>query len=277
MTSFISYSLSAANLIFSQAKGICKKEGSARAAWYLASVFPQIILKRTQPAVNFLSTYLGALYRRISGKARVHVIGDSHVASFWGAENFVTYYLGAPTAYNLNKINSTSNSGANLFRIIVKIRSLNSLGHNEVVLLCFGEVDCRIHIYNQYKKQNGTKTIDQLIDDTLANYATTLQKLKKSGVRFFVCGVPPVTEVGNIFGYPFYASPEVRSQISKTFNEKLQALCLSEGYGYIDRYTKFADEDGFMLQEYRVDDVHLSTKSTSFVRQQLRERFGLNV
>jgi hypothetical protein len=248
----------------SVAKAILKGEGIRRAVWYLVSF-------RSRGLVRFLFDSYSLLYSRIFGKPLIHVIGDSHGKVFRGQRQFIVHHLGAATAHNLVNQNSTTNSNRKLFDIVERI------SRKDVVLLVFGEIDCRIHIFYQYKKNNERKAISELIDDTVVNYGEVLGKLRRLGINFIVYGVPPATEVRNEYRYPFYASPEVHCQISGMFNEKLKEFCQKQGYGYIDIHSRFSDEKGFLLKEYAADEIHLNGQVVDFAKRELKERLGISV
>jgi hypothetical protein len=237
-----------------------------------------IILWAISPVKNGLTNFkvflvdtFTVLYARALKKPLIHVVGDSHVVPFRGSMPFLAHHLGAVTAYNLNSKTSSTRSNEQLFKVIDK------LGNKDIVMLCFGEIDCRIHIYYQHKKSNGKHSIEELIDRTIANYGEVMVKLKERGVNFCVYCVSPATEVGNEYKYPFYGSPEIRSQINRMFNEKLRAFCQKNGYAFIDIYDRVSDRDGLMLKEYASDDIHLNKKAVGLVRAELRTKLGIDV
>lgn len=211
------------------------------------------------------------LYARLLNKPLVHVIGDSHVIPFRGSMPFLAHHLGAATAYNLNNKNSATKSNQKLFQVI------NKLGEKDIVMLSFGEVDCRIHIYYQHKKSNGRYSISDLIDRTISNYGEVMAQLRERGVNLCVYCVSPATNVGNEYKYPFYGTVEVRSQINRMFNEKLKAFCQSNGYKFIDIYNMVSDKDGLMLKEYAGDEIHLNKKAVKLVRAEMRAKLGVDV
>jgi hypothetical protein len=211
------------------------------------------------------------LYARALGKSLVHVIGDSHVVPFRGSMPFLAHHLGAATAYNLVKKNSSTKSNEQLFKIIKK------LGNKDIVMLSFGEIDCRIHIYYQHKKSNERYSISDLIDRTISNYGEVMAQLKERGVNFCVYCVSPATAVGNEYKYPFYGTPEVRSQINWMFNEKLRTFCQSNGYKFIDIYDRVSDRDGLMLKEYAGDDIHLNRKAVELVRAEIKGKMMIDI
>jgi GDSL-like Lipase/Acylhydrolase family len=219
----------------------------------------------------FLIDSFTVLYARVLGNPLIHVVGDSHVIPFRGSMPFLAHHLGAATAYNLNKKNSTTKSHEKLFKVIDK------LGKRDIVMLCFGEIDCRIHIYYQHKKSSGGYSIGELIDRTISNYSEVMAKLKERGVNFCVYFVSPATRVENEYKYPFYGTPEIRSGINRKFNEKLRAFCEMNGYKFIDIYDKVADKDGLMLQEYAGDEIHLNKRAVGLVRVEIRGKLGIDI
>jgi hypothetical protein len=240
--------------------------------------FIYIILWTISPVRNGFST-LGAsvvdaytvLYAKLLNKPLIHVIGDSHVVPFRGSMPFLVHHLGAATAYNLNKKNSSTKSNEKLFKVIDK------LSRKDIVMLSFGEIDCRIHIYYQHKKNNERHSISELIDRTISNYGEVMAQLRERGVNFCVYCVSPAANVGNEYKYPFYGTAEIRSQINRMFNEKLGAFCRSNGYKFIDIYDRVSDKDGLMLKEYAGDDIHLNRKAVRLVRGELRDKMGIDV
>lgn len=210
-------------------------------------------------------------YALILNKSVIHVIGDSHADVFRGSMPFQAHRLGAATAYNLIKKSNSTNSNEQLFNVIDKVRK------KDIVMLCFGEIDCRIHIYYQHKKSNEKYSIGELIDRTILNYGQVMAQLKDLGVDFCVYCVSPATKVGNQYNYPFYGAPDVRSEITRTYNERLKVFCESNGYRFIDIYEKVSDKDGFMLQEYALDAIHLNKRVVSLVRAEIKRKFAASV
>lgn len=219
----------------------------------------------------FLVDSFTVIYARTLGKPLIHVVGDSHVEPLRGSMPFVAHHLGAITAHNLNKKNSTTKSHEKLFQVVEKIRK------NDIVMLCFGEIDCRIHIYYQHKKSNEKYSIEELIDRTISNYGQVMAQLKERGINFCVYCVSPATKVENEYKYPFYGTPEIRSQINRTFNEKLKLFCETSGYKFIDIYDRVADKDGLMLREYAGDEIHLNQKAVRLVRAEIRDKIGIDI
>lgn len=227
--------------------------------------FPQIAA--TGIGLN-LSIIRTLLCRKMHHKPLVHVIGDSHVRIFRSHKPFLTYRIGPSTAYKLASEHSMFNSRQRLFRVVRW-----AVRPGEPVLIVFGEIDCRIHIYNAYMRGGKERAVAEVTHDTIERYGKTLKILKGMGMNVFVYSVPPAGKsklAENIFGYQFYAKPDTRSAINRGFNAALREYCVLHGLKFIDVYSRVVNPEGFIADEYNAgDDVHLNEKAVSFVREYL--------
>lgn len=214
----------------------------------------------------------------------IHVIGDSHSWAFKKQRFFIVKNIGPATAYNLVNENSTIQSNKKLFRAIEDIDP-----RKDYVILSFGEIDCRVHFYNQYMKNNGTIPMDRLMDMTIGNYGKVLCQLRDRGIKVVVYGVLPAArdvvrfpaystrrvrkEIVDCYKntYPYQAPPEMRSRINCRFNEKLKAYCEAEGFKYLDIYSVVADERGFVKDEFVADEIHVNGKIMPYVKVMLEK------
>jgi hypothetical protein len=221
---------------------------------------------------------------RFLRKPLLHVIGDSHSWSLRDCSGAVIHNIGPATAYNLINPNSTGQYGRKLFDIVRRIDR-----RKDTVMLVFGEIDCRVHIYHHFMKSGGTVTMGDLMNRTVNHYGAVMERLKSEGVHFCVCGIVPAT--GHVIRYPIYATavmrrrmcqdfarhypyqapPETRSIINREFNAKLKRYCLQHGYRYFDIYSHTADARGFIKDEYREDEIHLNSRAGKILRQWLAE------
>ena len=195
-------------------------------------------------------------------KAIIHVIGDSHLRPFLFKKPFLLHHISQATAYNLNKEDSYSQSKQYLASFLPDIDK-----QRDVLLLVFGEIDARVHIYLQYEKNNRKKSIEKLLDDTVNNYGRTISQLKEDGFAVCVHGLPPAAKTDFESELPFLGSPEQRSYISRVFNEKLSEFCHRTGVLFADVRSISADENGFIKKEYAADKVHLNHKIVPYVVQ----------
>jgi len=202
-------------------------------------------------------------------RAVIHVIGDSHLRPFVFKKPFSLHHISQATAYNLNKDNSFSQSKRYLNSFLPAINK-----QRDVLLLVFGEIDARVHIYLQYEKNNEKISIERLIDATVEKYGETIRRLKDEGFAVCVHGLPPAARKDFESNLPFLGSPEQRSEISREFNRKLGEFCQRSGVAFIDMQSIAADENGFIKKEYAADEVHLNTKIVPFARDRIVEAFS---
>ncbi|MCX6006308.1 MAG: hypothetical protein NTZ34_03490 [Chloroflexi bacterium] len=122
----------------------------------------------------------------VSNSCIIHTIGDSHVKPFIYQWPFHVHHISQATAYNLVKEGSFTKSSMFLKLFLSKINP-----KRDVVLLVFGEIDARVHIYLQYGKSGKTISLDTLIDTTVERYGQAILKLKDEGFAVCVHGIPP--------------------------------------------------------------------------------------
>jgi lysophospholipase L1-like esterase len=141
----------------------------------------------------------------------------------------------------------------------------------DVVLLVFGEIDARVHIYLQYGKSGKTISIDLIIDTTVERYGQAILKLKNEGFAVCVHGIPPAASKEFITALPFSGRPRERSEISRKFNVKLREYCNTIGVTYVDIQSIASDESGFIKKYYLADEVHCNRRIVPFTRKTIVE------
>jgi lysophospholipase L1-like esterase len=209
------------------------------------------------------------LEAKLFNRAIIHVVGDSHLKPFVFRNPFLLHHISQATAHNLNKDNSFSQSKKYLNSFLPAINK-----QRDVLLLVFGEIDARVHIYLHYEKNNEKIGIDRLINATVEKYGETIRRLKAEGFAVCIHGLPPAARKDFESNLPFLGSPEQRSEISREFNKKLGEFCRRSGVAFIDMQSVAADENGFIKKEYAADEVHLNSKIVSFARDRIVEAFG---
>lgn len=218
--------------------------------------------------ISLKVVFLRSLVRaRFARKPAVHVIGDSHTGIFFKRKPFIVHWLGPATAHNLKSPSSTTRSHKKVTRILNHL-----VVQGDMVLLLFGEVDCRIHIYDRYVQSGGKLSLEEVIDKTVFRYGEVLDEADRMGIDFYVSSIPPGGKEGNVFGVPNYPPPDMRCVINRVFNERLSDYCEKHGYSFIDVYSVVVDDEGFIRPEYSYrDGTHLNTKAVRL----FEERLGL--
>ena len=203
-------------------------------------------------------------------KMNLHCIGDSHTAFFTGyniiqpeypkvlqsiPQNIYTYRLGSPLAYNLCEPNSKTQSNEKLFEIINKLNY-----RTDIVLLSFGEVDCRAHVIKQAEIKN--ITIDEAVHECVSRYLIVIKKILELNFKVVIWNaVPTAMGFENVkFEYPYYGSFEERNKACILFNEELQKKATEIGFHFIAVYKKIINKNFTTNNEYYFDKIHLSNK-----------------
>ncbi|MEW6245957.1 MAG: SGNH/GDSL hydrolase family protein [Nitrospirota bacterium] len=258
-----------------KARNIWAAEGLAQA---IAAACRSFYGLAADPCSRMLARFLDGwcemsslLTARLTHRPLVHVIGDSHVLAFKRQPSFLVYHVGPATAYKLGQDHSTTQGRQRVLRILNRVKS------GDIALLSFGEIDCRIHIYYQYKKHDERIPLSQWIDRTIVSYGAFLLDVAKRGCRLCVYGIPPAGRQPNRYGYPYYAAPDLRVGIFREFNERLKAFCAAQSIPYIDIFVAASDGEGFISEEFASDEVHLNARAVEFVRGWFNRELGIDL
>jgi len=208
------------------------------------------------------------LKSNLTNSCIVHTIGDSHVVPFTYRFPYLIHHISQATAYNLGKEKSFTRSSEYLKRFLSKINK-----KRDVVMLVFGEIDARVHIYLQYGKSGRTVSLDMLVDNTVEKYGEVIGHIKNDGFAVCVHGIPPAASKEFITALPFSGKPRERSEISRKFNQKLKEHCESLGVPYIDIQSIASDENGFIKKYYLADEVHCNSRIVPFTSRVIKEAF----
>lgn len=128
------------------------------------------VLKKIKHYVFFSSLSLKRIIRKFKGEPIIHVIGDSHSLLFQH-DLFIIHHIGPATAFKLSSNISTTDSKKKSWHILQSL----SKNNRNIVLLVFGEIDCRIHIYNASIKQN--IPLEVAVQNTISAYSIFLKEL----------------------------------------------------------------------------------------------------
>ena len=120
---------------------------------------------------------------------KIHVFGDSHasnVHSHWGRINIPNvnikcYHIGGKLMHTFGRL------GLNLLNI-----KNCGVKENDIVIFCFGEIDCRNHVHKHINKNQSYKDI---IDELSMNYFESIKKNVSKYTTIKTCVyniVPPI-------------------------------------------------------------------------------------
>ncbi len=196
-----------------------------------------------------------------------HLIGDSHVWNYESTHPFIVHHLGAATAFNLGSQNSLTGSYQKLQITLNKINKRSS-----VIIFELGEIDCRLHIYHQYRKKNRTKSIKQIIDKTVSNYLRVVGETEGKGFKVAILSPTPTGIEQNIYQKEFFANLKKRDQITLQFHRVLREKAEKRGIIYLDLYSLVASKNGGIKEKFRQDEVHLNSAVIPLTLRLLRAK-----
>ena len=186
----------------------------------------------------------------------IHTFGDSHADghhSHWGyirlpGINIKTHHLGGKLMYTFGKLKFN----------VLNIKNYD-VCENDIVVFCFGEIDCRYHVHKHITNEH---SYIEIIDDITDNYFNAIKQNVEqyNNIKTCVYNVIPPTRgftVDSDHPYPFLGSDEDRKMYYKYMNEKLKELCKAYNYYFFDIYDACCDDKGFLKSEYSDGNVHL--------------------
>lgn len=214
--------------------------------------------------------------------AVIHCIGDSHASFFSGREqmqpvwpdrssdripSFRSYRLGAVLAYSLHKEETTSRGREKLFEVVA------TLPKQSRILLCFGEIDCRVHLVKQAEKQG--KPLESVVKECVAAYIRVAHEVQQMGCEVLVWGVIPSTTSGTIAQseYIEYGTDEQRNEATRLFNTYLYALAEEKKILCISIFDQLVNSKGNTKFYYYADKIHLSQRAMPIAIKAVRAAF----
>ena len=187
---------------------------------------------------------------------KIHTYGDSHATHYggWvdiniGGVEIVTNHLMGKLAYSFGRD---------------KLQVVKGVSENDIIIFCFGEIDCRCHI-NKYEPE-WEHSIDNIVDSYFDNIKINVSRFDNLKTCVFNV-VPPLerenplnlwTEVwANKNGVPATGTDEERKKYTEYMNKKISEKCVEFGYTFFDVYSEYCDEMGFLKRELSDDNCHI--------------------
>lgn len=212
----------------------------------------------------------------------IHCIGDSHVSVFTGQDTissgypcaqdsisyFKTYRLGPVLAYNLCVAQHHSRIG--LFDV------LKTIPKNDYVMLCLGEIDCRMHLIRRLKESQN-KSLKDVVCECVCRYFEVILEIKNMGFKTMVWGIPATSnvdcfELQNENVFPHYGSYQERNQAIRLFNNEIECLCKLNDVLFLSIFEDLVDEnDRTKIDEYYMDTIHLGQKAMPLIVNKLKK------
>lgn len=231
---------------------------------------------------------------------RLHVLGDSHVAFFAGAEAlkfypgrrlftgffrrryisaftellpvFRVFHTGASTAWSADAYRSSSQT-----REKIEVLLRKDLPPRAAVLLVYGEIDCRWHIP---KAVLGGKTTAAAAGETVIKFMGLPRRLAQAGYDVTVwqpsgvtLGEPTPPDGDQTL--PIIGSQQLRLEVTRAYSEQLAAACERETIrctGIVGKYHPWTEP---AAAECFLDSCHLSQRMMPLALRTLIESGAL--
>jgi hypothetical protein len=183
----------------------------------------------------------------------IYIYGDSH-----GLFSFKNLKLDHQNLYQ---------ASITMFRIgrdnmIINFDKNKILNDNDVIILSYGEVDCRCHIQKQI---NNGMNEDDIINELVNNYFITIKNNIDKINKIIVVGVIPPTKQNDyeilhgpiLHEFPFVGKDEDRVRYTNKVNKKLEEQSNINNYIYFNPYDYYTRDDGTLKFELSDNNVHL--------------------
>jgi len=225
----------------------------------------------------------------------VYVIGDSHSVFFYGTDKcnpyspgyfpwnpgsksitkFRVYHIGPALAYNLCEMNTAVRGRETILRLLDNVIVAGSR-----ILLAFGEIDCRYHIFRAAKKLN--IPVGQAMENCIKRYISVAKEIKARGHDVMIWGAVAsrsdiedtdkltlqranALHIGGMRvsldeTFQFGTCAE-RNILTRQFNNRLEELLADEDIRFASIFEQLVDYANETKDElYLSDNVHLSQK-----------------
>lgn len=207
----------------------------------------------------------------------IYVVGDSH-SLFWSGTNgikdanrfsedipilekhndiFKCYNIGPSLAYSINNYKSKSRGREN-FEYLLKT---NVIPKYSRVLLCFGEIDCRVHLL-----KNGFNSMIKRLNDCIYNYFYFIDQIKDIHISIY----GPVASLKDSAyidpNYPRNGTEYERNITTFIFNKRLQEECIKRNIFFYTNFNFLINDDFTTKDEFFYDGCHLSNKIYSIAK-----------
>jgi hypothetical protein len=140
------------------------------------------------------------------------------------------------------------------------------VSENDLLIVSYGEVDCRCHIQRQI---NNGRNEDAIINELVDKYYNTIKNNIVDTCKIMVVAVIPPTkqcDYESIHGpilheFPFVGTDEDRVRYTNKLNKKLEEHAIINNYIYFNPYSYYTAEDGTLKRELSDTIVHLGDNS----------------
>ena len=183
----------------------------------------------------------------------IYIYGDSHGEhSFRNLKlPYKDLHYSSVTMFRIGRDNTIINFNKNIIK------------KDDIIVLVYGEVDCRCHIQKQI---NLGKNEDDIINELVNKYFISIKNnIINENVKIIIVGVIPQTKQSDyeringpiLHEFPFVGKDEDRVRYTNKVNKLFEELSNKNGYIYFNRYLYYTRPDGTLKHEFSDSIVHL--------------------
>jgi hypothetical protein len=187
----------------------------------------------------------------------IYIYGDSHAGiNFKNLKlDYIDLHCSAITMFRIGRDNIIINFNKDIIQ------------KNDVIILLYGEIDCRCHIHKQIILGRNE---DDIINELVTSYFNTINNNTLNiDAKIIIVGVIPPTiknDYERINGpvlheFGFLGSDEDRVRYTKKINKLLEEFSIINNYHYFNPYSYYERPDGTLKYELSDNLVHLGDNS----------------
>jgi hypothetical protein len=186
----------------------------------------------------------------------IYIYGDSHAHFSFKNLNlpYTDLHQASITMYRVGRDNK-----------IINFINTDFLQSNDIIILAYGEVDCRCHIQRQ---TDMGRNEDEIINELVTNYIRTIKNNITTAFAtsniILVGIIPPTTQAdyellnGPItHEFPFVGTDNDRVRYTNKVNKLLETEAKKNNYIYFNPYSYYTRDDGTLKHELSDLLVHV--------------------
>jgi hypothetical protein len=179
---------------------------------------------------------------------QIHTVGDSHSYAGWDQLNEIQCnHIGPVLAFSFGR--------DKLERCNIKQLGVNE---NDIVIFCFGEIDCRAHVHKHISPDKNYKTI---IKEIVAAYMDGVAANAAQYTNLHICIYnvvpPPEYYIDENVDFPMRGTSSERKQYVQYFNRILANECKKRNYIFLNTYKYYSTKNGFLNMDLSDGAVHI--------------------
>lgn len=190
---------------------------------------------------------------------KIYMVGDSHTIAYRGIKDVTECWLGPETMYSIGRGPEPFDFEGGRFDHYYIPKGL--IDRDGIWMLCFGEIDCRGHVWKQINEQGRDE--DEVLNSLVDNYFKSIDNSKHKDFGI-VSVVPAIKYYSGEYDHsnfpkewPVLGTDEERCRYVKKMNTLLKKKCEERDMPYLDSYSAHADEDGFLIKSLSDNNVHI--------------------